>query len=210
MISNPCAGEPERNFHRRNTMARTDFTIAAEERGPISSDLMYGFAHSGGTLVGGQHVYRGDDRTMSEIQAAGGFIPSSILRDGETLVAHARWQANEILNCSNAADFVMLWKQPRWEGRSLEPLIKGKEGKMSGVACGIGAAQKGGYHFRITLPRLHALAVNCKKDIAKICIYGDGDSLDTSTSIWMNLIPGKTADEFVSLTAIPIGWIEQI
>lgn len=179
---------------------------APEQRTAFLKKLTMG----GGIVPEGFPVYRGDTRTWSDIENAGGFVPSFELSSGDTVLEYAKRRVGEIMKLS-APDFVFYWKYPSRCIEEYRSFVFGTEGRAAGVAAGCGkeGGQKGGQEYAICLPKLYSLMVSHHK-MGAVGVYGDKTTLEESTAIWLHLIMGPDAAEMVSLTTIPIDRIQPV
>ena len=146
-------------------------------------------------------VYRDDARDdMEKI----GFMPSRRRNAGDDTKENARNQVTEILG-RPALDFIRAWKLP-----ADDDLIKGTDGRMAGVCCGVSGGQKAGHTYKITVPKLYLLRKQTGKTGSVIAVYGDQQRLEDCKTIAMNLVVQQEAAEFVFLTPVPLDWVEKV
>lgn len=146
-------------------------------------------------------VYRDDSRDDMENV---GFVPSRRRNAGDNAEVNARNQVTEILGRDDILDFIRAWKRP-----GDDDLIKGADGRMAGVCCGVSGGQKGGRTYKITVPKLYLLNKKTGKAGSVIAVYGDETTLENCKTIAMNLVVQQEASEFVFLTPVPPEWVEK-
>lgn len=193
------------NFNSKEVLdTQTEGIVAAVKQCSVKSE-------NGGIIPSGTKVYRGDSRDIGQLENDKGFIPSSILKENEKYTEHAIGQMDKIIGMKEKPiDFIDKWKYSmRGDLGELENVIKGHNGRMAGVCCGFNTGQMGGHEYCITLPALYAVKAVRDGNNA-ICFYADNPLLEKSSSIWMHLCNIGNSEEFVSLTPVPIKWIEEI
>lgn len=193
-----------------------NFVHRAEEKVPgipepsQRQEFLKECSRNGGIIPEGFPVYRGDTRDIEVIRQDGGFVPSTFVEKGKTLVQNARTQAERIL-AIDAGLFLTWWKYSGTCPAEYSELILGQKGRLAGVAFGCNGGQKGGHEYEVRLPKMYALKANMNVQKTQIvCVYGDQLTINASTFLWMHLVQMRNAEEIVSLTTIPIERIVKI
>lgn len=154
-------------------------------------------------LPAGLEIFRGDTRTLDEIETAGGFFPATILAPGEDYLTHAKAQAQAILQ-TRPNDFINDWKYSMGQ---TNPLIVGEKGRLAGVCCGFLGGQKSGKEYIIKLPMDLGIVGENRQGIGKIDMYGDAGILGNCTVLAMHMSRAADYEELVFLTPVPFNWI---